>query len=646
MRIFLLCFCLFLATGSSLLAADEAKKLVALVDYIGGDYKNAVQSGKVISQEEYQEMKEFSARGLELLRQLKALEKADKAGIESSLKLLASHIDKRENEKIVAELAKQIKEKLITIYKIVPYPRSTPSLQTGKTLYTQNCAQCHGETGKGDGPGRETMTPKETPPADFTNSRIMDALSPFRAFNIATFGVEGTAMPSFSSLSDEERWQVAFYLFSLRFTSEAAAEGKKLLEAKGLPDDLKNVATLSTLSDGELQEKFKAYSPAKEDAFKNLAYLRRGLLQEKPIDPLMTARTFLQEATVLYERGQKEKAYQKAVEAYLEGFELAEPALFAKDVTLGRALEAKFTQLRNSIKGGDDVREVQKLYQEIDAGLLGASQLLSSEDSFPGSYVFLNALLIILREGLEAAFILAAILALLKVTGATEATRYIHLGWVFALAAGLLTWILAQTVLILSGSHRESMEGLTTLLAAIVLFYMGYWLHTKAEAMKWQKFIQDKVQEALSNQRILALIGLSFFAVYREAFEVVLFYQALYLQSPKNPGPLIWGFVSGVTSLSLIVCVLFKLGLKIPVKYFFGTTGALLYLLAFVFAGQGVKELQTAGWFSVTPLRFPPPVGLLGVYPTLETLLAQGLMLAALFAALVKPVRESLMRRV
>jgi high-affinity iron transporter len=628
-------FCLLFATTSPLWPADEAHRLVALVDYISGDYKNAVQSGKVISQEEYHEMKEFSARSLELLSQLKALEKADKAGIESNLKLLASYIDKRENEKIVAELAKQIREKLIATYKIVPYPRSTPSLQIGKTLYTQNCAQCHGQTGKGDGPGRETMMPKEPGPADFTNPSIMDALSPFRAFNIVTFGVEGTAMPSFSSLSEEERWQAAFYLFSLRFSPEVAAEEKKLLEAKGFPDDLKNVATLSTLSDGELQESLERYFPAKQETLKALAHLRRGLFGEKSVDPLITARTLLQEATALYERGEKEKAYQKAIDAYLEGFELAEPALFAKDFTFGRDLEANFTQLRSSIKRGDDLREVQKLYQEIDAELIRAAELLSSEDSLPGSYVFLNALLIILREGLEAALILAAILASLRVMGATEAVRYIHLGWVFALAAGLLTWILAQTVLTLSGSHRESMEGLTTLLAAIVLFYTGYWLHTKAEATKWRKFIQDKVQEALSGRRILALIGLSFFAVYREAFEVVFFYQALYLQSPNNPWPLIWGFVAGVASLSLIGFVLFKLGLKIPVKYFFWTTGVLLFLLAFVFAGQGVKELQTAGWFSVTPLRFLPQVRLLGVYPTLETLLAQGLMLLALLATLL-----------
>lgn len=632
---FFLCLLFFsLATSAPLLAADEAKRLVALVDYIGGDYKNAVQGGKVVNPDEYQEMKEFSARTLELFNKLKADEKKDKASIEPDLKALASRIEHGDNERVVGELAQRVKEKLIVAYEIMPYPRRMPSFLAGRTLFSQNCAQCHGETGKGDGSGRETMKPKAPPPANFTDPALMAGLSPFKAFNTVTYGVEKTAMADFSALSEEERWQVAFYLFSLRFSPAAAADGKKLFAAKELPQELKAAATLSTSSDEALMERIKPFFPAQTEAFQLLAYLRRGLLEEQTADPLMTARLFLQEAMSLYERGEREKAYQKAVDAYLNGFELAEPALFARDVSFGRAVESQMTQFRSSLKRGDPLKEVHSLYQEIDAGLVRSSELLSGSDTWNASYAFSNAFAIIVREGLEAALILAAILALLRMTGAVEAIRYIHLGWILALVSGFLTWALAQTVLTFSGSHRESMEGVTTVMAAIVLFYVGYWLHTKAEARKWQKFIHDKVHGALSGRRILALIGVSFFAVYREAFEVVLFYQVLWLQSPNTHQPVIWGFLAGAAALSLMVFALLRLGLKIPIKYFFGATGSLLYLLAFVFVGQGVKELQAAGWFSVTPLRFPPPVGPLGLYPTLETLLAQGFMLLALLATL------------
>lgn len=612
-----------------------------MIDYIAGDYKNAVRAGEVINKEEYQEMKEFSLRSLQLASQLKATERGDKDGIESSLKVMAALIDRKGDEKAVAEVARRIKEKLITTYEIVTYPRSLASLQEGKTAFVQNCAQCHGETGKGDGPSRATMSPKEPPPADFTDSKVMDALSPFKTFNIITFGVEGTAMPNFSSLTEEERWQVAFYVLSLRFTAQEATQGAGLIRSADVPPELQNIATLSTTTDAELQAKLKTFFPTENQPLLVLAHLRRGLLERKQSrTPLIAAQLLLTEAMSLYKKGEKETAYQKAVEAYLDGLELVEPDLFAKDLSFGRALEGQFTLFRNAIKRDDDVSEIHYLYDQITAGLDRAAQLLAGKDSLNESYIFINAMLIILREGLEVALILAAILALLKVMGATEAIRYIHLGWSLALIAGLLTWILAQSVLTLSGNHRESLEGFTTIAAAMVLFYVGYWLHTKSEARRWQKFIQDKVHGALSRRRILALTGVSFFAAYREAFEVVLFYQTLWLQSSDKPGPVIWGFVAGVVVLSLAVLALLRLGLKIPLKYFFGTTGGLLYLLAVVFAGQGVKELQTSGWFSVTPLRFPPQVPFLGVYPTLESLLAQGLMLLALLAALFWSGRE------
>jgi high-affinity iron transporter len=632
MRVVLCSLFLLLTNSPFLWAADEARRLVALVDYISGDYKNAVQGGKVINSDEYQEMKEFSARTLELLKQLKQTEKGDKAGVESSLKTLASHIEKKEDEKAVANLAQQVKEKLITAYRIVPHPKTLPTLEGGKIIFSQNCASCHGETGRGDGPSRATINPKEPAPTNFTDPEIVAGISPFKAFNTASFGIEGTAMPNFAALTEEERWQAAFYLLSLRFSAEAAAEGRKLIEGKKL-EGLKSVATLAALSDEELKEKLKARLPTEQEASKVLAYLRRGVLEEKTSDPILIARTLLGEAMGLYQKGEKEKAYQKAVDAYLDGFELAEPALFSRDSSLGRALEGKIATFRNALKRGEKTEDVQKLYQEIDAGLVQASQLLSSPSQLTGVYIFLNASLIILREGLEATLVLAAILAFLRVTGATGVTLYIHLGWILALIAGVLTWVLAQTVLDISGSQRESMEGFTALAAALVLLYVGYWLHTKAQAQRWQKFVQEKVHQALSNQRILTLVGISFFTVYREAFETVLFYQALFLQVPNSPAPVIWGFVVGAGVLGIVVFAFLKLGLSIPVKYFFGATGAFLYLLSLTFTGQGVQELQTAGWISVTPTRFPPRVDFLGIYPTLETLLAQGTIVLVLVAA-------------
>jgi high-affinity iron transporter len=634
MRIFLCSLFLLLTTSPHLWAAAEAKRLVALVDYIGGDYKNAVRDGQVINEDEYHEMIEFCSRSLELLFQLKARESKDPAGVGSDLRRLAAEVKNKGDVTAVTELAQGVKKRLIAAYQITTFPYVLPELAAGQSVYQENCAQCHGEAGRGDGPSVATMQPKEPKPANFTDGELISGLSPFKAFNTTTFGIEGTAMPDFSALDESERWQAAFYLFSLRFSRETAAQGKKLFEAGKFPEDLTRVASLATLSDREIEEKLKPYFVSAEERLKIVAYFRRGLLEERHLDPLLAARGLLQEALILYEQGQRERAYQKAADAYLEGFELAEPTLFARDPAFGHTLEVQFGRFRNAIRYGEDTEKVQTLYQEIATELDKAADLMQS-NPISGIYLFSNAALIILREGLEAALIIAAILALLGSMGATTATRYIHLGWTLALVAGAATWGLAQTVLTVSGSQREIMEGLTTLIAAGVLFYVSYWLISKMETKKWQGFIRQKVQEALTGKRILALIGISFFAVYREAVETILFYQALWLQSASDTASVVWGFLVGLSSLFLIILGIFSLGVKIPLKQFFGITSTLLYLLAFVFIGRGVEALQAGGWISVTPLPFLPRIDLLGIYSTLETVLAQGIVLLAPLAALV-----------
>jgi high-affinity iron transporter len=629
-----------LSMAHSVFAQDQARRLVALLDYLGGDYQNAVQDGKIVNQDEYAEMQEFSKRILELIRQLKAFEKSDKAEVEPILKSLVSQVEKKGDVKTVAALATDAKEKLIAVYKIIPHPRQLPSLADGQKLYLENCVQCHGESGRGDGPGRESMNPKTPPPANFTDAEFMAGLSPFKSYNTATFGIDNTAMASFAALSDEQRWQVAFYVMSLRFSPEAAASGEALIQGKKIAPELTSVATLATHSDDQLRGKLKASFDQEAQRNDVLAYLRRGLLEKKPADPLVIARGLLAEASELYGKGEKEKAYQKAIEAYLDGFEMAEPALFAKDAALGRSLEAEFTQFRNSIRQGIAAEEIQKQRAAIEAKLDQAAQTLAGSDDFSGYYAFLNSAMIILREGLEAALILAAIIAMLKMMGAKDAIRYIHFGWILALFAGVLTWLAAQTVLTFSGQHRESMEGFISIFTAVALFYVGYWLHTRTEAKRWQAFIQDKVQNILSSKRIIGLVSISFFAVYREAFEVVLFYQALWLQNESNHQGIIGGFAAGVVALLAATFAIFKLGLRMPLKYFFGVTGTLLYIMAFIFAGTGINQLQAAGWVPATPLNFPPALPLLGIYPTMETLAAQGMLLCVFITTSLWMARE------
>jgi high-affinity iron transporter len=631
-RLFLLLGLVIVTASGAWAAGDEAKRILALIDYIAGDYKNAVKGGAVIDPGEYQEMSEFAARSAQLFTQLQAAEGGDKAGIEKDLQTLLAHIKGKSGEDVVPKLAQQIKDRLIKAYNIVPYPRRLPSLASGRQIYQDNCAQCHGAAGKGDGPGRESMNPKTPLPADFTDPERIGGLSPFKVFNTASFGIEGTAMASFAALSEEQRWQVAFYVFSLRFSEATTKSGAQLVRAKNLPSDLQSAATLATGADDALLDRLKEQTNDESQALALLAYLRRGILEATPSDPLSVAKELLQTAVTVYAKGAKDQAYQKAVEAYLDGYELAEPTLKAKDSNLSGDIESLFGQFRNAIKQGAPLEEIQKRHLEIEVKLEHATETLARDDSYSGYYAFANSALIIFREGLEAALILATIIGMLRVMGAPEAIRYIHLGWILALVCGGLTWIATQTVLTLSGLHRETMEGFISVFAAVALFYVGYWLHTRSEVKRWHEFIQQKVQSGISTRRIFGLTSISFFAVYREAFEVVLFYQALWMQNEGNRGSILSGLAVGLGLLAVATFAILKLGLKLPLKYFLSATGMLLYIMAFIFAGNGVNELQAAQWLSTTPLSMPAAMPMLGIYPTVETLAAQGLMLCAFVA--------------
>ena len=139
--------------------------------------------------------------------------------------------------------------------------------------------------------------------------------------------------------------------------------------------------------------------------------------------------------------------------------------------------------------------------------------------------------MILLREGLEAVLVVAALAAFLRRSGQAQAMPYIHAGWLAALALGALTWFVATRLVEASGASREITEGVTGLVAAAMLLYVGYWLHDKSHAQAWQRYLMGRAQ-ALGTGAAWGLALTAFLAVYREVFETVLFYQALWTQAP------------------------------------------------------------------------------------------------------------------
>ena len=146
------------------------------------------------------------------------------------------------------------------------------------------------------------------------------------------------------------------------------------------------------------------------------------------------------------------------------------------------------------------------------------------------STAFISSFTIIFRESLEAVLIVAAIYGYLNQIGETSAKKIINYAWIAALAAGGLTFVGANYLFNLTAEHAEIVEGVTSIIASLILFQVGVWFVSKAEANKWKQYIESKIKCAISNRDLLTLFLVVFFAVYREVFETILFYKALLLQ--------------------------------------------------------------------------------------------------------------------
>jgi high-affinity iron transporter len=234
---------------------------------------------------------------------------------------------------------------------------------------------------------------------------------------------------------------------------------------------------------------------------------------------------------------------------------------------------------------------------------------------------------ILLREGVEAILVLAAIMAALIKTGRREAMKYIHIGWLSAVVLGIITWLIADNLIEISGASRELTEGIAALASAAILVYVGFWLHNASNSKRWKQFVEHKIGNAMEGGTLWALAAVAFLAVYREMFETVLFYQAMWVQVDSgSEQSFIFGIIAALALLVVLSLLIYKAGIRLPIKQFFQINAILLFLLAVVFTGQGIAALQEAGIVSTSLLNFPR-IEVLGVYPTAQSLGLQLLVL-------------------
>jgi FTR1 family protein len=223
--------------------------------------------------------------------------------------------------------------------------------------------------------------------------------------------------------------------------------------------------------------------------------------------------------------------------------------------------------------------------------------------------------------------VLAAILAFLRNTGQQSAVRSVNVGWGLALLAGLGTWALAAYVIDVSGSQRELLEGATALFASVMVLWLGVWMHDRRHAAAWQDYIKSSL---VGGGGRFGFAILAFFSVYRELFEVILFYETLWLQAgPAGHDAVLAGGATALVLLVGLAWVILRGSAKLPLALFFSINAALLCALSVVFAGHGVKALQEAGIFGTRPVAFFE-FDWLGIHADAYSLSAQAVAIVAI----------------
>jgi high-affinity iron transporter len=296
-------------------------------------------------------------------------------------------------------------------------------------------------------------------------------------------------------------------------------------------------------------------------------------------------------------------------------------------------VEYQFSAVKRLMSEGASEAEVRASLGKLKKMLREDADKLDGKEESAFS-IFMESLLIILREGFEAILVIAAIVAYLIRSGNKKSVRVVYGSGAAALVASALAAVALQYVFEVSGANQEILEGVAMLLAVVVLFFVSNWMVAKAEAEAWKHYIEDKVQSAVEKGSGFALGAAAFLAVFREGAETILFYQAL-LSQTETFKHMVWtGFGVGCVALVFIFILVRYGSLVIPIKPFFMGTSILMYIMSIAFIGGGVKEFQEADVISVTPVSFVQSVDILGIYPTVETLLPQAVLLIIAIASI------------
>jgi high-affinity iron transporter len=615
--------------------AATARRLAGTLSIALDEYARGVSHGRVTSADEFREARLLLQNAGKTAAQLPASLQAELMATLTRLREAAAALRDPAELRLGVDSVRTALAQGLGIA-LDPMPRRAPSLADGARVYAARCATCHGADGSGHGPAGAALVPA---PPDFTDRPRLMRTSPLDFFRKISAGVAGTAMPAFEGrLTMDERWAVALYVSGLRYTPAERVAGQRLVE-RACDDCLLILADLEAVvqtSDDSLMTILRPLV-GEQSLFLAVAFARTAAASDQlGEDRVLAVRvganavdSLVRQVAELALAGRWDEADARVVDAYL-AFERVERDIGARSGRSAHAVEIAFAGLRTAVASrspGAVDRAVTRARAAIGLSATAVSRGGST------ALAFGQSLLIILREGIEAILIIGALIALLHKAGVHERIPQVGAGAAVAVVASLVTAGLFATLVRVSAAGQEALEGVTLLLASAVLLSAASWLVAKIEAERWMAFVSARMQGALRSGRTLALAGVAFLAVYREGVETVLFYGALFGTTDSAAGHLAVaaGLAVGAGMLAVVYVAIQRYGLRIPLKPFFAATGMLLTVMAVSFAGQGVAELQAAGWVPATRLNLPA-LPALGVFPTVQTLAAQVVVAGAFLA--------------
>lgn len=355
-----------------------------------------------------------------------------------------------------------------------------------------------------------------------------------------------------------------------------------------------------------------------------------------------------------YKAGRTNAAYKHATDAYLAHYE-AEGLEKATISYLGQGrvteVEGYFRDIRQGAR--EDISEEE--YDQRAATLMSAVDedaayldRLNSGGGDLGWRAFLAPFLILLREGAEALLVVAAVVTYAMKAGRRDQLRGIIIGVIAAIVVSIAIAI-GFTVLTssaVSGFGQELIEGVTGVLAVIMLIYVAQWIFAKSNKHGWKDFLDNSMGEKTRVAGSLALASVAFLAVVREGAETILFYSPILAAAGTTTDyVMIWaGSGAAAILLAIAFALVWVFGVRLPMQQFFRWTSLLLGILAVTIAGNSVKELQDATVIPATPVSGVPSIQLLGLWPTAESLATQFVVAAIIVALVVWRARQNRQR--